>query len=60
MDATSLDAFLTRDFKPTSAVLQRFITPLGPHNAMIRAVWHPHIMEAEMRENHEPMVRKSV
>eukprot|EP00993_Chasmostoma_nieuportense_P007484 NODE_832_length_1823_cov_24.419811_g778_i0.p1 GENE.NODE_832_length_1823_cov_24.419811_g778_i0~~NODE_832_length_1823_cov_24.419811_g778_i0.p1 ORF type:complete len:557 (+),score=135.79 NODE_832_length_1823_cov_24.419811_g778_i0:59-1729(+) len=46
-----LHEFLTKRSRRDQGILQKFVHPLGTHNVTIQAVWSPHIMLVEKREN---------
>ncbi|EFC37238.1 predicted protein [Naegleria gruberi] len=51
LDVDSLDDFLFKRKKRDKGILQQFITPKGPYNFVIQAIWSPHVTKIERRVN---------
>lgn len=51
LDVETLDDFLFKRKKRDKGILQQFITPKGPYNFVIQAIWSPHVTKIERRVN---------
>ncbi len=50
-DQQGLDEFLYKRARREHGILQQFIPPKGAHNSTVQAIWSPHVIRIERRNN---------